>query len=72
MLRKTKDQGADNQKRQCGAYNHLRVEGQLPEGTVFQDVQNHQEAQAAEDNQAAGNQVQQDVVLIRNEALATA
>ena len=60
----------DVYKRQ--AYNHLRVEGQLPEGTVFQDVQNHQEAQAAEDNQAAGNQVQQDVVLIRNEALATA
>ena len=72
MLRKTKDQGTRNQKRQGGAYDYLRVEGQLPEGTVSQDVQNHQEAQAAEDNQAAGNQVQQDIVLVRNEALATA
>ena len=72
MLRKTKDQGTRNQKRQGGAYDYLRVEGQLPEGTVSQDVQDHQEAQAAEDNQAAGNQVQQDIVLVRNEALATA
>ena len=43
MLRKTKDQGTRNQKRQGGAYDYLRVEGQLPEGTVSQDVQDHQE-----------------------------
>ena len=60
-------------RKDTGGNDYLGVQRQLSETeAVLQHVQDYQETDTAEDNQAAGREVQQHVVPVRNQVLQAA
>ena len=64
ILRQLQENRSHRQKSDGGGDHRLGVQGQPVEVPRLQNIQNHQEAQASEDDQETGGHVQQDIRLI--------